>query len=368
MQVTAAVSREAGADFSVEKLELEDPRDNEVLVRIVGVGVCHTDIAARDQALPTGLPAVLGHEGAGVVEKVGAAVTSVKAGDHVVLSYTFCEQCAPCEHDHHNYCQQFVPLNMVGVRADGTKAYKSADGEAVSSHFFGQSSFSSYALASENNVVKVRDDAPLELLGPLGCGIQTGAGTFMRSMACEAGSAVAVTGGGAVGLAAVLGAVAQGCSTIIVVEPHANRRELALEVGATHVIDPFAADVTEQIRAIVPNGLNYALDTTAKNVVISALVSSMAAGGVIGAVGVPASEDDAVIKLDVMTLLTVGVQFKGICEGDADPAEFIPVMVDLFMEGRFPFDKLCNFYEFDQINAAVADQHSGKSIKAILKL
>ncbi|NKI16107.1 NAD(P)-dependent alcohol dehydrogenase [Spongiibacter sp. KMU-166] len=367
MEITAAVSRTAGSDFSIEQLQLEDPRDNEVLVKIVGVGVCHTDIAARDQAIPAEMPIVLGHEGAGIVEKVGSAVTSVKPGDHVVLSYTFCEQCAPCGHDHHNYCQQFAPLNFVGLRADGSKALKDSQGP-VSSHFFGQSSFASYALAYENNVVKVRDDAPLELLGPLGCGIQTGAGTFMRAFSCEPGSAVAVTGGGAVGLAAVLGAVAQGCKTIIVVEPHENRRQLALEVGATHVIDPMSVNMTEAIREIEPNGLNYALDTTGKGVVFQGLVAAMGAGGEIGIVGVPSTEDDAMLKLDVLNMLLCGIKVKGICEGDAHPAEFIPVMVDLFMEGKFPFDKLCDFYQFDQINQAVADQHSGKSVKAILKL
>lgn len=365
MQVTAAVSREAGADFSVEQLELEAPRDNEVLVRIVGVGVCHSDIAARDQAIPSEMPIVLGHEGAGIVEKVGAKVSSVKPGDHVVLSYTYCGACAPCDHHHQNYCQHFAPLNFVGMRGDGSKALRDDSG-AVSSHFFGQSSFASYALAYENNVIKVRQDAPLELLGPLGCGIQTGAGTFMRSMACEPGSVAAVTGGGAVGLAAVLGAVVQGCSTIIVVEPHANRRQLALEVGATHVIDPKAGDVTEQIRAIVPSGVNYALDTTGKQSVVNALAGAMAARGNIGLVGVPGSPEDATLQTDILTMLLLGINIRGICEGDADPAEFVPVMVDLFMEDKFPFDKLCQFYEFEQINAAVADQHSGKCIKAVL--
>lgn len=368
MQVTAAVSRDAGAEFSVEQLELEEPREYEVLVKVVGVGVCHTDLAARDQAMPTALPAVLGHEGAGIVDKVGSGVTSVKPGDHVVLSYTSCDNCSPCKHELRNYCQQFLPLNFVGIRGDGSKAFKSVDGEAVSSHFFGQSSFSSFALANENCVVKVRDDAPLELLGPLGCGIQTGAGTFMRSFACEAGSAVGITGGGAVGLSAVMGAVVQGCSIIIVVEPHAKRRELAKELGATHVIDPAAGDVTEAIRAIAPNGLNYALDTTAKRVVISALLGAMASGGTLGFVGVPGSADDAVLQVDVITMLSTGVKIKGICEGDAEPSEFVPVMVDLFMEGKFPFDKLCDFFDFSDINKAVDAQHSGQCIKAILRI
>lgn len=367
MQVKAAVSRDAGADFSIEDLEIESPRDNEVLVKIVGVGVCHTDIAARDQAMPTQLPAVLGHEGSGIVEQVGAKVTSVKPGDHVVLSYTSCDHCEPCGHQHRNYCQQFLPLNFAGLRGDGSKAFKTANGDAVSSHFFGQSSFSSYALAAENCVVKVRDDAPLELLGPLGCGIQTGAGSFMRGFACEAGSAVAISGGGAVGLAAVLGARAQDCATIIVIEPHASRRELALELGATHVIDPADGDVAELIRSIVPNGVHYALDTTGKRAVIAEVLSAVAANGTLGFVGVPGSPDDAVLQLDVITMLATGVSVKGICEGDAEPSEFIPVMVDLYMEGKFPFDKLCRFYDFNDINKAVEAQHKGECIKAILR-
>ncbi|WP_286696054.1 NAD(P)-dependent alcohol dehydrogenase [Spongiibacter sp. UBA1325] len=368
MQVTAAVSRNAGAEFQLEQLKLEEPRDHEVLVRVVAVGVCHTDIAARDQLLPSELPVVLGHEGAGIVEQVGAGVTAVKPGDHVVMSFTSCGACEPCEHDHHNYCQQFAPLNFVGMRGDGSKAFIDANGNAVGSHFFGQSSFGSYALAQENNVVKVRDDAPLELLGPLGCGIQTGAGTFMRAFGCESGAAVAVTGGGAVGLSAVLGAVVQGCNPIIVVEPHANRREMALSLGATHAIDPMAGDLVEQLRAIAPNGLNYALDTTGKAAVISSLVASMGAGGEIGFVGVPSNPDDAVLKIDVLNMLLCGIKVKGICEGDANPAEFIPVMVDLFMDGKFPFDKLCQFYDFENINEAVEAQHRGECVKAILKL
>ena len=367
MKITAAVTREAGADFTIEDIELEEPRDNEVLVRIVGAGVCHTDIAARDQELPTQLPAVLGHEGSGVVEKVGSNVTSVKPGDHVVLSYTFCEQCKPCDHDHINYCQSFAPLNFVGMRADGSSAL-SKNGERVAGHFFGQSSFASYALAYENNVVKVRDDAPLELLGPLGCGIQTGAGTMMRSFACEAGSAAAVVGGGAVGLSAVLGAVVQGCNPIIVIEPHANRRELALSLGATHVIDPLnGEDVTEKLREICPNGIDYVLDTTGLQSAITSVYNAMAAAGTIGLVGVP-KPDKPNLEFGVLNMLLCGVNIKGICEGDAIPSEFIPVMVDLFMEGKFPFDKLCQTFDFKDINDAVAAQHKGSCIKAVLKV
>ena len=367
MKVTAAVTRELNADFTIEELELEDPRENEVLVKISAVGICHTDIAAATGGIPAELPGVLGHEGSGIVERVGSGVTSLKPGDHVVMSFTSCGSCSPCDTGHENYCQNFAQLNFLGMRIDGSKALKDENG-VVSSHCMGQSSFSNYALGYENNVVKVRDDAPLELLGPLGCGIQTGAGTFMRSMACEAGSAVAIAGGGAVGLSAGLGAVVQGCNPIIVIEPHANRRELAIEIGATHVIDPMATeDLTTAISEIAPNGVNYALDTTSIQPVLDGLFPAMAAGGTLGLVAVP-RDPEMQAGFHVITALLGGLTVKGICEGDADPQELIPVMVDLFMEGKFPFDKLCKFYEFDQINEAVAAQHDGSCVKAILKL
>ena len=367
MKIKAAETRGAASDFTIEELDLAAPEANEVMVRIHGVGVCHTDIAARDQQIPVQLPAVLGHEGAGTVEQVGANVTKVKPGDHVVLTYIACGQCSPCENNHQSHCEAFVPLNFLGSRLDGSKALKNGD-EEISSHFFGQSSFGSLAIAYEDNVIKVRDDAPLDLLGPLGCGIQTGAGSIMRSMACEAGSAVAVVGGGAVGLSAVLGAVVQGCNPIIVIEPHENRRQLAMELGATHTINPIGEqDLTKKIRDIVPTGVNYALDSTCIQDVITSILGAMAAGGTLGLVGVPRPESPE-LSFDILTMLLSGISVKGISEGGADPEEFIPTMVDLFMNGKFPFDKLCKSYLLEDINQAVHDQHDGSCIKAILQL
>ena len=366
MKITAAVARSAQSDFTIEDLELEEPRDNEVLVKIVGVGICHSDISARDGQIPTELPVVLGHEGAGIVERVGAAVTTVKPGDHVVISFATCGDCAPCHNDQKNYCEAFPALNMLGIRLDGSKALNKGD-EIISSHFFGQSSFANYALTYESNVVKVRSDAPLEILGPLGCGIQTGAGTFMRAFKCEAGSAVAVAGGGAVGLSGVLGAVVQGCHPIIVIEPHSERRKLALELGATHTIDPVAVDdLSTAIRKIAPNGVKYVLDTTSIQSVLDGLFPALAAGGKLGIVGIP--KDPAMkAEFSILSFLLGGYTVKGICEGDADPQEFIPFMVDLYMDGKFPYDKMCKIYDLADINEAVAANSDGSCVKAILR-
>jgi aryl-alcohol dehydrogenase len=366
MKVTAAVVRKPGRPFSIERLELDDPRADEVLIRIVGTGICHTDIAVRDQHLPAPMPVVLGHEGSGIVEKVGSKVSGLRPGDHVVLSYDSCGRCPSCEKGLPGYCPDFFSMNFRCTRSDDSVALHSKH-EDIFSHFFGQSSFASFAITHQRNTIKVRNDAPLELLGPLGCGVQTGAGSVMRALRCEAGSSLVIAGGGSVGLSAVLGAVVQGCHPIIVVEPHEKRRELALSLGATHVIDPVAEkELTSALNRIAPTGLDYALDTSSLQSVISSLLAALTFQGSLLLVGVPRPEN-AMLSLDVFTLLSKGITVKGITEGDADPREFIPVMIDLFMDNQFPFDKLCKIYPLEEINIAIEDQHNGLCVKPILR-
>jgi len=363
--ITAAVATAPGKDFSLEEVHLDAPREDEVLVRIAGVGICHSDVAAREQHLPVSLPAVLGHEGAGIVEQVGPSVRHLSPGDHVVLSFLSCGQCESCNKGQPSYCLAgFLPQNFACMRPDGSKPIHHC-GNAISSNFFGQSSFGTYALAKGRNAIKVRQDAPIELLGPLGCGIQTGAGSIMKALACKPGSSLLVTGGGAVGLAAVMGAVIQNCATIIVAEPHQSRRELALSLGATHVIDPTNSEsLHEAVRAIVPAGVDYGFDTSAKQDVIDSIVQSMRPAGTIGLVGIPATNPN--VSFNVLSLLALGLKVVGITEGNADPATFIPAMVDLFMEGRFPFDRLCKTYRLDQINEAVEENARGVCVKPVL--
>ncbi len=365
MQITAAVARKPHADFSVETVDIEAPRADEVLVRITGVGLCHTDLITRDGFIPVALPAVLGHEGAGIVEAVGAEVTKVAAGDRVVLSFASCGNCSRCNDDLPSYCREFPALNYAGARKDGSTGI-SIDGAPVSANFFGQSSFASHALAFERNVIKIEDpDAPLEILGPLGCGFQTGAGGIMRSLACPAGSTLAVFGGGPVGLSAVMGAVVQGCGVIILVEPIAARREMALELGATHVIDPAAGDVAAAIRAILPDGVDFAFETSGRELVVEAALASLASHGVLGLVGVPPKPESS-LSVNLAGLITYGHRIQGIIEGDSDLDGFIPQLVDLHRQGRFPIEKLTKTWPLSEINAAVEAQHRGECVKAVL--
>lgn len=363
----AAVARVPHGVFSVEPIEVEGPREGEVLVRIAGVGLCHTDLIFRDQLAPFALPGVLGHEGAGTVEAIGANVEGLAVGDRVVIGFSSCGSCPRCAEHLPSYCQAFVPLNYAGMRLeDGSTAYAS-EGERVTSHFFGQSSFSTLAITRARNVVKVDASAPaLHLLGPLGCGFQTGAGGVMKSLACPAGSSIAIFGGGPVGLAAVMGAAIQGCATIILVEPIAARREIALELGATHVIDPAeAGPLGDALRAIVPAGLDFAFDTSGVVAVIEAGLGALGSHGAIGLVGVPASAD-AAISVNIAALMTPGHRIIGIIEGDSDPQTFIPELLAHHAAGRFPFDRLITTFPLDDINEAIAAQARGDCIKVVL--
>ena len=366
MQISAAVTRSANAPFTLEQIEIDAPRDDEVLVRIVGVGLCHTDLVGAAGAFPLKFPAVMGHEGSGVVEQIGSKVTKVQCGDHVVLSMMSCGACPNCDAHFPGNCYTGPALNYLGTRSDGSKTLRDASGD-ISGSFFGQSSFGSHALANQRNVIKIDKDAPLEIMGALGCGIQTGAGSIMRAMGCHKGSSLVILGGGTVGLAAAMGAVVQGCATIIVVEPMASRREMALTLGATHVIDPLNEDTKDAVLKIVPAGVQYIFDNTAMPKVVDQVCRYLAPRGVFGFVGIPKPEDLGMKLPGAMVMaMQNGYTFKGIIEGDSDPDVFIPQLVELHKAGRLPFDKLIKKYPLAEINRAVDEQHRGLCIKPVL--
>lgn len=364
MQAQAALLTEPGSDFTLAQIDIDGPHAGEVLVQIEAVGICHTDLAARDGVLPLEFPGVAGHEGAGTVLAIGAGVTKVAPGDKVGVTFNSCGECATCTTGRQSYCENFTEVNYGGTRKDGSKPLSLA-GAPVGGMFFGQSSFARVALATERNVVKVDDSIPFALLAPLGCGVQTGVGAVTRSLRAEKGSALVVAGGGSVGLSAVLGAVIQGCATIIVVEPTPARRTLARELGATHVVDPAAGDLTAQVRAIVPAGVDYVVDTTGIPAVIESLIGATRVRGTVGLIGVP-SDPQAAVPLNIIATLTLGLTVTGIIEGDSVPDEFIPELVALYHEGRLPLDKIVTTFEFERINEAVEAQHSGAVVKPVL--
>jgi len=362
-QIKAAVVREKSGPFLVETIDLADPLDHEVLIRIRGTGICHTDIVVRDQYFPTPLPAILGHEGAGVVERVGRTVRKVAVGDHVVLSFASCGTCANCLRGQRFYCPQLYACNFSGGRPDGSSPCCDNRGSRISAHFFAQSSFGEYAIATENNIVKIREDVPLEMMGPLGCGIQTGAGAVINALKPGAGSSIAIFGAGSVGLAAVMAAKVVGSTCIIAIDVNESRLKLALELGATHVVDAKAGGVPEQIRAITGEGAQYSIECTGVPSVLRQAVDCLRLTGVCGVVGVAPLGTE--VSLDVASIL-FGRTVRGIIEGDSIPDIFIPQLIELWKQGRFPFDKLIKFYELAQINEAVRASEAGEVLKAIV--
>jgi aryl-alcohol dehydrogenase len=255
-------------------------------------------------------------------------------------------------------------LNMACCRPDGSSRLHRHD-EPLSDNFFGQSSFASKAIAKERNVVKVDAGADLASLAPLGCGVQTGAGAVLRSLGAERGQSLVVIGGGAVGLSALLGGRIAGCSPIILVEPQASRRQIGLDLGADHVLDPAAGDIAKAVRSIIPSGADLIVDTSGFLPALSSAINMAATKGKLGLVGLP-SVPDAALPLPIIQWLTIGGTVRGIVEGDSDPDVFIPELIAHHSAGRLPFDKFVTRYRFDQINEAIAEAHSGKSVKVVL--
>ena len=363
MEINAAVIFETSGKFSLQQLEIDPPREKELLVRIVGSGVCHTDLAARDQHIPVPLPGVFGHEGAGVVEHVGTRVTKVQPGDHVTLSWGCCGVCPSCRSGNDPYCENFLKINFGGCRPDGSTTLRQGD-RPIHGNFFGQSAFATYALVDEGNVVKVPKDVPLEILGPLGCGVQTGAGAVMNTLRPRPGSSIAIFGIGTVGVSAVLGAVVCGCTTIIAVDIHPDRLAMAKKLGATHTVNAAEVDPVAAIRDLTGGGPNFSLECVGNPAVFRQAVDVLPLLGVCGLLGVVAPGTEVSLNMD---LIMNGRTVRGIIEGDAIPDLFIPKLIELYKQGRFPYDKIITFYPFEEINKAVEDMEQGRVIKPVLK-
>lgn len=363
MEIRAAVTFEPSSEFQIEQVQLSDPNDHEVLVRIVGAGICHTDLAARDQHIPVPLPSVLGHEGAGIVEKVGSQVTKVKPGDHVALSWMCCGSCPSCMAGQDPYCENFLALNFGGARRDGTTTLKKGD-QVIHGNFFGQSVFAEYALAEECNVVKVPEDVPLEILGPMGCGIQTGAGAVINALKAGPGSSIAIFGVGPVGMSAVLAAVVCGCTKIIAVDLSPERLKIASELGATHVVNAGEVNPVEAVLDLTSGGPNFSLECVGNPAVFRQAVDVLPLLGVCGLCGVVPPGTEVTLNMD---LIMNGRTVRGIIEGDAIPELFIPQLIELYRQDKFPFDRMITFYPFEDINKAVEDMEKGRVIKPVLK-
>ena len=348
-QIRAAVCR-ADGQLSLTDVDIELPREDELLVRMAATGICHTDI----DFCVGNEPAILGHEGAGVVERVGTSVHGFRQGDHVLMSYNSCGRCKACQKWQPAKCEHFMTLNFSFARLDGSSAYRPA---GVHGHFFGQSSLASHAIVNVRNLIKVDRKLPLDILAPLGCGLQTGAGTVINSLALKRGDRIVIFGAGSVGLAAVMAAKVKNAGSIAVVDQIPERLNLALELGATEVIDSQWGAVPEHVAEIAKSGscrggFDYAIDTTGAHALINSGLAQLKPDG-------------------RMALLTAGEiedsRAFGVIQGDAVPQTFIPYLIELWRKGDFPIERLLRHYHFNEINQAFADIDEGRVIKPVLR-
>lgn len=364
MEILAAVGRSADQPFGIERVTLDPPRPDEILVRVEAAGICHTDLLAKNGGLPIRMPAVFGHEGAGVVERVGADVLKVRVGDRVMLTFRSCGSCHRCHQGDPAYCYAMPRLNYRGARIDGTTTINAGQ-ERIAGNFFGQSSFATHCLAYERNAVKLPEDVPFPVGAILGCAVQTGVGSITRSMACPPGSSLMIVGGGPVGLSAVLGARIAGCDPIVMIEPHDSRRELALAFGATCAIDPANVGEIERTVADSPRrSLDFVLDTSGVPAMLELAMRLLGPRGTLGMVGVPPAGIS--FPGDPLRLLTLGQSIRGIIEGDSDPDLFLPELFTYYRDGRLPVDRMIATFPFGAINEGIAAQKRGECTKVVL--
>lgn len=367
MRIRAALVEKVGGPFTVTELDLDEPGPGEVLVRIAGAGVCHTDGITRQGDLPFPFPGVLGHEGAGVVEALGEGVTDAVVGDHVVIGWPSCGQCRHCGIGEPRYCDRLGEALVGGHRLLGPKAGHSAlrrpDGSSVHGHFFGQSSFGTYALAPASALVVAPKDLPVESLGPLACGLSTGAGTVLHTLRPGPGSSLVVYGAGSVGLAAVMAARSTAATTIIAVDRHAGRLELATSFGATHTVDVTGIDPVQAVKEICGGPADFAIECTGAMSVCRQAVDSVGMLGTCALVGgAPAGAE---LSVDHLTTLW-GKRIQGVLGGGGTSRRTIGTLIDLHRQGRFPFDRLIEYFTLDQVEEALEASYSGAVLKPVL--
>jgi aryl-alcohol dehydrogenase len=365
MKIQAAVLREPARPLVIEELDLDEVRSDEVHVKIAFCGVCRTDVAFRDAVIPLKLPVVLGHEGAGVVEEVGAGVTRVRPGDHVLLTFSSCGFCHSCRTAHPAYCEHFNPMNFSGARSDGTTTLTGPKG-AVNSLFFGQSAFATHAIVPQSSLIQIDPDLPLDVLAPLGCGVQTGAGPVLNSLQARPGDSIAVFGVGAVGMSAIMAARASGCSKIVAIDHVRQRLEFALELGATHVVDAKARpDLIGEVRSISRSGVTHVVDSTGVGDVVAQALQCLSSRGTCALVGMyrPGHR----LPIDARFIVLNGINVKGVVEGDSQPSHFIPRLIELYQAGKFPLDSLITPFGFTDVNAAMDASAACAVLKPVLR-
>jgi S-(hydroxymethyl)glutathione dehydrogenase / alcohol dehydrogenase len=365
--VLAAVHHATNEPLRIEEVELAPPGPAEVCVRIQATGVCHSDWNAivGDSDIP--LPSILGHEGSGVVEEVGDGVQGVEAGDHVVLSWMpSCGHCFYCRRGRPNLCESALPGFFAGTLLNGAIRL-SQNGQPVY-HYSFLSTFAERAVVPAASCIPIRRDVPLEVAAIVGCAVMTGVGAVINRARVQAGSVAVVFGAGGVGLSVVLGCRLAGARAIVAVDPVASKRALAVELGATHAVDPLAEDAGEVARELTEGrGADYAFVAAGVPALFLQAYTATRRAGTVVCIGLP--REGTEVSFPATALVREEKIVTGSLYGTCRDREDMPKLLDLYMEGRLDLDRLITrTYPLDQINEAFADMNAGKVARGVLDL
>ncbi|KAL6238412.1 hypothetical protein BDW75DRAFT_237510 [Aspergillus navahoensis] len=364
-----------GGPFVLKDVLLDQLEPDEVLVEMKYTGLCHTDLVVQAGILPVGrFPAVLGHEGCGIIRQIGSNVSNkaLQEGDQVFLSFRTCRECAPCLAGNCGACIHSQELSFLRTRLDKTKPspISLVDGTPVHGQFFGQSSLSRLAIVSERSVVKCDVTFGLDELAPLapmGCGYLTGAGTVVNVLKPSTASTMVIMGMGAVGVAALLAARALGLTRIVAVDIVDEKLQLAREFGAAHTINTLKdpdSDLAANIRRYLPDGADNILDTTGVGKVLQAALGALAINGTFTLIG--AMPPDTELKVNALDVLTGCKKIIGVILAWSDPQQIIPQLVQWYKAGKFPIDRIVQVYPATELDKALDDLKAGKVIKPVL--
>ena len=362
----AAVLREIEEAFSVEDVDLAPPGPGEVEVWLAASGVCHSDWNVVTGATANPLPAVLGHEGAGVVESVGDGVDSVSEGDHVILSWLpACGRCYYCSRGRQVLCDVAMKDMFRGTLPGGALRLSQNGGPLY--HYSYLSAFAERCIVPEGCCVRIRDDAPLEVAALVGCAVMTGYGAAVTRAGVKAGSSIAIFGAGGVGLSAIMGARLAGAAVIAAVDPFPFRRETALELGATQALDPGSDDVPAALRGLTDGrGADAAIDSAGAPGVLAQAYAAVRRGGTVVAVGLPPEGLSA--ELPAADLAREEKVVTGSFYGSCSPQLDMPEVLDLYMDGLLPLDRLVSrAYPLEEINDAFAAMNAGEVARAVIR-
>ena len=363
----AVVFRDPDSPVEVVDAHLASPRAGEVRVKIAAAGVCHSDLHVKRGEWDAPAPLVMGHEGSGVVVELGAGVTSLAEGDHVVLSWVPpCGECRYCQQGHEARCQKVVDVNNAnGSLFDGTSRLSSAESGEALHHYLSVSSFAEEVVVPVSGAIKVRDDAPLDVISVVGCAVATGVGAVLNTAAVEPGAIVAVIGCGGVGLNVVQGAKLAGAERIVAIDVVESKTAMAMQFGATDRIDASQSDAVAQLRALIPDGVDYAFDAIGRTTTTEQAVQMLGLGGAAVIVGLPPTGAKA--SFEPLVLAEADQRILGSNYGSVRPSIDIPALVDRYMDGQLKLDPLISGRRpLSEAAAALDDLEAGGVLRTLL--